>query len=97
MQLVRPTLSHLPSYRAALERGWSADNVRGPAAAAGIAAYGMYQVVRAVTGDTGLMHMATAVGTPLDLGPPTRHVVVMGVAVLAAMQTGQSQEEAVNS
>lgn len=34
MQLVRPLATHLPSYTAALRRGWSADNVRGPAAAA---------------------------------------------------------------
>lgn len=34
MQLVRPATCHLPSYIAALERGWSADNVRGAAAAA---------------------------------------------------------------
>lgn len=34
MQLVRPSTVHLPSYVAALERGWSADNVRGAAAAA---------------------------------------------------------------
>lgn len=34
MDLVRPTASHLSSYVAALERGWSADNVRGPATAA---------------------------------------------------------------
>lgn len=33
MQLVWPALDHLPSYRAALERGWSADTVRGAAAA----------------------------------------------------------------
>jgi len=33
MQLVRPTSEHLPSYVAALERGWSADNVRGAIAA----------------------------------------------------------------
>lgn len=29
MQLVRPGLEHLSSYVAALERGWSPDNVRG--------------------------------------------------------------------
>lgn len=34
MQLVRPAICHLPSYIAALERGWSADNVRGAIAAA---------------------------------------------------------------
>ena len=34
MTLVRPASSHLPSYVAALERGWSADNVRGAVAAA---------------------------------------------------------------
>lgn len=34
MQLLHPTLAHLPSYVAALERGWSADNVRGAVAAA---------------------------------------------------------------
>ncbi|MCG3190012.1 MAG: hypothetical protein LKCHEGNO_02578 [Burkholderiaceae bacterium] len=34
MQLVRPTEAHLASYRAALERGWSADNLRGAVAAA---------------------------------------------------------------
>ncbi len=28
MELVRPTMEYLPSYRAALDRGWSADNVR---------------------------------------------------------------------
>jgi len=28
MQLVLPALGHLPSYRAALERGWSPDNIR---------------------------------------------------------------------
>jgi len=33
MQLVRPTKVHLASYVAALERGWSADNERGAAAA----------------------------------------------------------------
>jgi predicted acetyltransferase len=31
--LVRPTLERLPAYAAALERGWSADNLRGEAAA----------------------------------------------------------------
>jgi predicted acetyltransferase len=33
VDLVRPTLEHLPSYVAALRSGWSADNVRGAAAA----------------------------------------------------------------
>ena len=33
MTLVRPAAEHLPSYVAALERGWSADNVRGAVAA----------------------------------------------------------------
>src|SRR5438093_7519186 len=33
MQLVQPSLDHLPSYIAALKRGWSPDNVRGVAAA----------------------------------------------------------------
>lgn len=33
MQLVWPSLEHLPSYVAALERGWPPDNVRGAAAA----------------------------------------------------------------
>ena len=33
MELVRPTQDHLASYVAALERGWSADNVRGIVAA----------------------------------------------------------------
>ncbi len=32
MQLVRPSELHLPSYVAALERGWSADNMRAEAA-----------------------------------------------------------------
>ncbi len=31
--LIIPDLDHLPRYRAALERGWSADNIRGAAAA----------------------------------------------------------------
>ena len=30
IELVRPTLDHLPGYVAALERGWHADNIRGP-------------------------------------------------------------------
>ena len=34
MRLVRPARAHLASYVDALERGWSADNVRGGAAAA---------------------------------------------------------------
>ena len=34
MNLVRPAHEHVASYVAALERGWSADNVRGAAAAA---------------------------------------------------------------
>lgn len=34
MQLVWPTLEHLPSYVEALGTGWSADNVRGAVAAA---------------------------------------------------------------
>ncbi|WP_395689470.1 GNAT family N-acetyltransferase [Caenimonas koreensis] len=33
MQLVRPALDHLPSYIAALERGWSADSIRPEAGA----------------------------------------------------------------
>jgi predicted acetyltransferase len=33
MQLIRPTLAHLPGYIAALERGWSPDTTRGPEAA----------------------------------------------------------------
>jgi predicted acetyltransferase len=33
MHLVRPAAEHLPGYVAALERGWSPDNVRGAAAA----------------------------------------------------------------
>jgi predicted acetyltransferase len=33
MQLLLPTREHLPAYVAALERGWSADNMRGAAAA----------------------------------------------------------------
>lgn len=33
MDLVWPSLEHLPSYRAALARGWSADNTRPEAAA----------------------------------------------------------------
>jgi predicted acetyltransferase len=33
VQLVRPEAQYLPSYIAALERGWSADNVRGLVAA----------------------------------------------------------------
>jgi len=33
IELVRPTRERLPAYTAALERGWSADNVRGEAAA----------------------------------------------------------------
>ncbi|UCI28448.1 GNAT family N-acetyltransferase [Mesorhizobium sp. B2-8-5] len=28
IEIVKPALEHLPSYRAALERGWSPDNVR---------------------------------------------------------------------
>jgi predicted acetyltransferase len=32
MTLIRPTRAHLPSYIAALERGWSPDNVRAAAA-----------------------------------------------------------------
>jgi predicted acetyltransferase len=32
MQLVRPSLDCLPSYIAALKRGWSPDNIRGAAA-----------------------------------------------------------------
>jgi predicted acetyltransferase len=34
MELVRPAREHLAGYVAALERGWSPDNVRGAAAAA---------------------------------------------------------------
>lgn len=33
MELLSPRLEHLPSYIAALESGWSADNVRGAVAA----------------------------------------------------------------
>ena len=34
LELVRPSAEHLPGYIAALQRGWSADNLRGAAAAA---------------------------------------------------------------
>lgn len=33
LQLIRPAAEHLPAYRAALERGWSADTQRGQLAA----------------------------------------------------------------
>jgi predicted acetyltransferase len=33
LALVRPALAFVPEYKAALERGWSADNVRGATAA----------------------------------------------------------------
>ncbi|MFO1341435.1 MAG: GNAT family N-acetyltransferase [Burkholderiaceae bacterium] len=33
MQLITPTLAHVPTYVDALQRGWSADNLRGEAAA----------------------------------------------------------------
>lgn len=33
MQLIRPAAEHLEAYRAALQAGWSADNVRGRVAA----------------------------------------------------------------
>jgi hypothetical protein len=33
MELVWPSLEHLPSYVAALKRGWSSDNERGEIAA----------------------------------------------------------------
>jgi predicted acetyltransferase len=33
VQLLRPSLEHLPDYVAALERGWSPDNIRGAEAA----------------------------------------------------------------
>jgi predicted acetyltransferase len=33
LELVWPSARHLPSYTAALEKGWSPDNVRGAAAA----------------------------------------------------------------
>lgn len=33
LDLVRPAPDHLPSYKAALERGWSPDTIRGAAAA----------------------------------------------------------------
>ncbi|HEX5685606.1 MAG TPA: GNAT family N-acetyltransferase, partial [Ideonella sp.] len=33
MQIVIPTLDHLPGYIAALERGWSPDSQRGEVAA----------------------------------------------------------------
>ena len=33
MQLVRPSESHLASYVAALQKDWSADNVRGASTA----------------------------------------------------------------
>ena len=32
MQLVPPSLDRLPSYVAALKRGWSPDNIKGAAA-----------------------------------------------------------------
>lgn len=38
MELVEPTIARLPSYRQALERGWSPDNLRPEAAHAELAA-----------------------------------------------------------
>jgi len=38
MQLVKPTAAHLPGYVAALEQGWSADNLRAQAAQEELAA-----------------------------------------------------------
>jgi predicted acetyltransferase len=63
MRLVRPGRAHLASYVAALERGWSPDNVRGEAAAE--------EELREIAADPGgflaSLEDRTAAGGPITL------------------------------
>lgn len=59
-RILRPTPSLLPGFRAALERGWSADNVRGAAAA--------LETLQRLDTDPAAYFMTT--DDPHALGPP---------------------------
>ena len=58
--LITPGLEHLPDYAAALERGWSADNLRGRSAAE-------EELALIATDPAGFL---AGLDDPLGLGPP---------------------------
>jgi predicted acetyltransferase len=66
--LVWPTAEHLPDYVAALERGWSADNLRGAAAARDELA----QIARDPQAFLALMHDPEGRGPPVTLPDGTQ-------------------------
>jgi predicted acetyltransferase len=63
VQLVRPEPQHLPGYVAALERGWSADNTRGPDAAKEELA----SIAKDAPAFLATMEDRTAIGAPVKL------------------------------
>src|SRR5688572_16371834 len=68
MKLVSPSPKHLPSYIAALERGWSPDNIRGAVAA-------QEELARIASDAKGFLASLTdrqATGDPLTLPDGTK-------------------------
>lgn len=85
MQLVTPTLAHLPAYVDALRRGWSADNVRGEAAA-------REELVRIAADAPAFVALHTdreALGGPVTLPDGSVVMRIPGLPGFAARDRGQ--------
>jgi predicted acetyltransferase len=72
---VRPTAVHLPSYRAALERGWSPDNIRGLVAAQ----EQLEQIAADAVAFIGLMDDPEGAGPPVKLPDGTTRTRIPGL------------------
>ena len=75
LALVRPAPEHLPGYVAALERGWSADNLRGAAAARDE----LEQITRDPAAFLALMHDPHGLGPPVTLPDGTQRQRIPGL------------------
>jgi len=75
LALVRPGPEHLPDYVAALERGWSADNLRGAAAARDELA----QIAADPAAFLALMHDPDGLGPPVTLPDGTQRQRIPGL------------------
>ena len=75
LSLVRPAQEHLPDYVAALQRGWSADNLRGAAAARDE----LEQIDRDPAAFLALMHDPQGLGPPVTLPDGTQHPRIPGL------------------
>ena len=74
-RLLRPTRALLPAYLAALERGWSPDNTRGPEAAR----EALQRIALDADGFLATTHDPQALGPPITLADGTQRACIPGL------------------